>query len=182
MTVFRLLMHTIKPWGSLRTLPPNLGKLLRNRFTIHAAMLALVWCINHSEGELSSLGFAHIQEIVKRFHSPATVETDAVSCGENYCCVRYSEETIIIMRNRKNENVWEAINSNDGIVYGFTTQSVGVIHSSTGASLGGGRVRRVRTPRGRGRDAICARWSGANAKKNNTNLFGVTRVPPGLRD
>lgn len=60
--------------------------------------------------------------------------------------------------------------------------TAGVIHSSTGASLGGGRVRRVRTPRGRGRDAICARWSGANAKKNNTNLFGVTRVPPGLRD
>lgn len=62
MTVFRLLMHTIKPWGSPGTFPPNLGKLLRNRFTIHAAMPALVWYINHSEGELSSLGFAHIRE------------------------------------------------------------------------------------------------------------------------
>jgi hypothetical protein len=46
---------------------------------------------------------------VRRFHSPATVETDAVSCGENYCFVRYSDETIIIMRNRK--KVWEVINS-----------------------------------------------------------------------
>lgn len=53
---------------------------------------------------------------VRRFHSPATVETDAVSCGENYCCVRYSEETIIIIRNRKNDDVWEEINSNDSIV------------------------------------------------------------------
>lgn len=48
--------------------------------------------------------FIYVVDIcVRRFHSPATVETDAVSCGENYCFVRYSEDTIIIMRNRKNE-------------------------------------------------------------------------------
>jgi len=71
--------------------------------------------------------FIYVHICVRRFHSPATVETDAVSCGENYCFVRYSEETIIIMWDRKNENVWDVIKDNGSISYKVSRHRPSVI-------------------------------------------------------